>query len=168
MKNKREAVSQLSPDARCAELERELEATRLREKRLEALIEFAAQGIIAVDQRGRIVMVNAKTEQMFGYSREELIGKPLELLMPSRFRQAHAGHREGFFAHPRTRPMGLGMDLSGMRKDGDEFPVEISLSYVDEGGARVALGFITDITQRKRQEEQLRHTQKLESLCLLA
>lgn len=157
-----------TPEQRCAELERELQAVRLSEKRLQAFLEFAAQGVIAVDHCGQIVMVNAKTEEMFGYTRDELIGERLELLLPSRYREVHLDHRAGYFAHPRTRPMGLGMDLWGARKDGSEFPVEISLSYVDESGSRVALGFITDITERKRQDEQLRHTQKLESLGVLA
>jgi two-component system, chemotaxis family, CheB/CheR fusion protein len=161
-------VRQLSPEERVAELEAELDASRLAEKRLRAFLEFAAQGVIAVDSRGRIAMVNRKTEEMFGYTRQELLGQGMEMLLPERYRGSHSDHRKGFFAQPRTRPMGLGMDLSGARKDGSEFPLEISLSYVDEGGSRLALAFITDITERKRLDEQLRHTQKLESLGVLA
>jgi PAS domain S-box-containing protein len=158
----------LSLEERIAELEGELHASRLGEKRLRAFLEFAAQGVIAVDERGHIVMVNRKTEEMFGYTREDLLGQTMEILLPARYRGTHSDHRKGFFMQPRTRPMGLGMDLSGARKDGTEFPVEISLSFVDEGGSRVALAFITDISERKRLEEQLRHTQKLESLGVLA
>lgn len=163
------AAARVSPAAESyAQLVRELESAKLNEKRLRAFLEFAAQGVVAVNERGRIVMVNAKTEELFGYARDELMGRPLEILLPPRFREVHTQHRGEYFAHPRTRPMGLGMDLAGARKDGSEFPVEISLSYVDEGGSRLALGFITDITERKRVEEQLRHTQKLESLGVLA
>ena len=168
MHRKPEESATASPRETVRELKRQLEESRRSESRLRAYLELASQGLVAVNSRGRIVMVNVKTEEMFGYQREEMVGQPLELLLPARYRRAHAGHRKEYFARPRTRPMGLGMELSGVRKDGTEFPVEVSLSWVPEDGDRVAFGFITDISERKRLEEQLRQTQKLESLGVLA
>jgi two-component system, cell cycle sensor histidine kinase and response regulator CckA len=144
------------------------DALRQSEGKLLALLESAAQGIIAVDESGVISIVNAKTEEMFGYKREELLGRNLSVLVPERFRNVHEGHTAAYFAHPRTREMGQGMDLAGLRRDGTEFPVEISLSYVAEEEKRLALSFITDITERKRFDEQLRQTQRLESVGILA
>ena len=113
-------------------------------------------------------MVNAKTEELFGYAREELLDQPLEILLPERYRDTHTTERNGFFNAPRTRPMGIGFDLVGRRKDGTEIPVEVALSFISERGARVALGLVTDISERKRLDEQLRYTQKLETLGVLA
>src|SRR5207245_2166804 len=105
-------------------------ALRDSENRARVLLEAASEGVIVVDAAGRIVSVNGRTAQMFGYGREELIGAPLEILVPARLRERHVHHRRAFFAEPRVRPMGRGLDLAGCRKDGSEFPVEISLSYV--------------------------------------
>ena len=138
------------------------------EATLRAFLESASQGVVVIDSSGAIALVNAKTEEMFGYVRDELLGQPLEVLLPEKLRLLHIGRRATYFAQPHVRPMGVGLDLAGRRKDGTEFPVEISLSYIDRRGRRLALGFITDITERKRFEEQLRQTQKLESLGVLA
>lgn len=138
------------------------------EAKLRALLESAAQGILAVDLAGRITLVNAKVEEIFGYKREELLNQPLNLLIPERYHRSHDQYRASYFDRPKTRPMGLGMDLTGVRKDGTEFPLEISLSYVGERSETLALAFITDITDRKRIESQLRDTAKLESLGVLA
>jgi PAS domain S-box-containing protein len=156
------------PGGREAELQIELESCRRSEARLHAFLESASQGLVAADACGSIVMVNSKTEEMFGYAREELLGRPLETLLPPRYQHVHAEHRGDYFAHPRKRPMGFGMDLQGARKDGTEFPVEISLSWIEEDGSPLAFALITDISERKRLEENLRHTQKLESLGVLA
>ncbi|HET7341778.1 MAG TPA: ATP-binding protein [Methylomirabilota bacterium] len=121
----------------------------------EALLESASEGIVLVDTTGRITRVNAAAERMFGYPRAELVGQSLELLLPERVRGSHVGHRTGYFAEPRVRPMGIGLDLAGRRKDGTEFPLEISLSYVRSAEGPLAMAFITDITERKRVEAEL-------------
>jgi PAS domain S-box-containing protein len=112
--------------------------------------------------------VNAKTEEMFGYTRAELLGSGLEILLPENLRRAHIEHRTNYFLAPRSRPMGVGMELRGRKKDGTEFPVEISLSFVREAGGQLALALITDISARKQIELQMRQGQKLESMGVLA
>jgi PAS domain S-box-containing protein len=138
------------------------------EAKFTAFMESASEAIIAINHLGEIEVVNHKTEELFGYVREELVGRHLELLLPDSFRRAHVGHRKGFFAHPHARPMGIGMDLAGQRKNGQQFPVEISLNHVEVGGRALAFAFITDITARLRLEEQLRQSQKLEAVGQLA
>jgi PAS domain S-box-containing protein len=127
-----------------------------RDRLTEALLESATEGIILIDAAGRITLVNQAAERMFGYPRAELLGQTLEILLPERIRPGHVGHRTGYFAGPRVRPMGIGLDLSGRRKDGAEFPVEISLSYVETAEGILAMAFVTDITERKRAEAELR------------
>jgi PAS domain S-box-containing protein len=144
------------------------EALAASEARFRALLESAPQGVVAVDEKGHIALVNVKTEEMFGYSRDELLGRPLDILLPERYRAAHLEHQRHYFAHPRTRPMGLGLDLWGRGKNGSEFPLEISLSFVEQGGTQQALALITDITDRKKAEEHIRQAQKLESIGMLA
>jgi two-component system, chemotaxis family, CheB/CheR fusion protein len=145
-----------------------IEQLQRREARYRAFLEFASQGLVAVEASGTILLVNAKTEELFGYTRDELLGAQHEILLPKELRAGHVHHRARYFQQPRTRPMGVGMDLLGRRKDGTEFPVEISLSYIEEPSGILALAFITDITERKRIEDQLRETQKLEGLGVLA
>jgi PAS domain S-box-containing protein len=130
------------------------------ESRFRALFDSASQGVLAVDDSGCITLVNAKTEEMFGYHRDELIGQPLDVLLPERYRTAHADHQRAYFLHPRSRAMGLGLDLSGRKKDGSEFPLEASLSFVEQGGSRMALALTTDITERKRTQEALRESEE--------
>jgi len=125
------------------------------EARLRSLFEAAPQAILTVSRNGQIALINRRTEEMFGYSRSEIVGQPLETLLPERYRRVHAGHRDGYFAKPHTRLMGTGMDLTGRRKDGTEFPIEVGLSYLDAGEERMALGLITDITERKRAADEL-------------
>ena len=144
------------------------EALRRSEEKVRAILEAAAEGVVIVSAEGRIDLVNAKTETMFGYDRKELIGGTLEILLPERFRGAHVGHRARYFVAPRARPMGLGLELSGRRKDGSEFPVEISLSFVTTESGLVALGFITDVTARRVLERSARQAEKLASLGTLA
>jgi len=117
-----------------------------------ALMETASQAILAMDRNGTIRLVNLMTETMFGYRRDELLGRPLGILLPERFQKRHAAHGAGFFAAPRNRPMGLGLDLLGRRKDGTEFPVEVSLSHIETKESMLAVCFVSDITERKLNE----------------
>jgi len=122
----------------------------------EALFNNAAIGIITVDNKGAIRLMNGFAERLFGYTKEEIIGQKLEVLIPQRFRKVHTTHREGFYENnPQSRPMGLGMDLYAITKDGKEFPVEVSLSAYDTPEGRFALAFISDISIRKKSEEEL-------------
>ena len=143
-------------------------ALRDSENRARVLLEAASEGVIVVDAAGRIVSVNGRTAQMFGYGREELIGAPLEILVPARLRERHVHHRRAFFAEPRVRPMGRGLDLAGCRKDGSEFPVEISLSYVQTEDGVQALGFVSDITERLAAERAARQADRLAAIGRLA
>ncbi len=128
--------------------------------KLQAYLESASQGVVTVNARGQIELVNARTEEMFGYRREELLGQTLELLLPERYRAAHAEHRGRYFSRPGVRPMGLGLELAGLRKDGTEFPIEIGLSYIRTKDGTVAMGLITEITERKRAEETLKASEQ--------
>jgi PAS domain S-box-containing protein len=119
------------------------------------LIESAPDAMIIVDDSGEIAIVNAQTEKMFGYDREEMLGNKIEMLLPERIREAHVGHREEFVAAPDLRPMGIGMELVGQRKDGSEFPVEISLSPVRTEKASFVSSVIRDVTDRKRMEAEI-------------
>ena len=119
-------------------------------------LETLPDAILAVDREGVILQVNSQVERLFGYSRGQLMGKRVEMLVPERFRGQHTGHREDFAVHPKTRRMGAGLELYGRRRNGSEFPVEISLSPVSIDGGMVVLSAIRDVTDRKRIELELR------------
>jgi PAS domain S-box-containing protein len=136
--------------------------------KLRAYFETAAQGIVRVDEQGRIEELNAKLLDLCGYSREELIGRELTILVPEDMRKTYARHIAGFFRAPRARPMGAGLELMARHKDGHEFPVEMGLSFVHAPEGIRALAFVSDITERKRSEATLLESQKLESLGVLA
>lgn len=138
------------------------------EKMLAALLESAAQAIISIDAAGRIVLANRRAEEMFGYARAELLGGRMEMLLPENRRAVHTHEREEYFARPHNRPMGIGMELAGRRKDGTEFPVEVSLSYVEMDEGLFAIAFVSDTSQRRQLEEQLMHAQKMEAVGRLA
>jgi PAS domain S-box-containing protein len=135
------------------------EALRDSEGKVRALLESASEGILVIDAGGRIVLLNAQMARMFGYTREELLGRPMEVLVPEALRGRHVGHRAGYAANPRVRSMGRGLDLTGRRRDGSEFPVEISLSYSETEDGTLAMAFVTDITERKRTEDALRRSE---------
>lgn len=118
----------------------------------EGLLESAPDAIVIVDTEGRIVMVNRQAERLFGYSREELIGQPVELLVPRALEEAHRNHRLAYMGHPATRPMGIGLELSARRRDGTEVPVEISLSPLETPGGLLVTSIVRDISERKALE----------------
>jgi two-component system sensor kinase FixL len=129
------------------------------ERRFRLVVEAAPNAMVMINQTGAIVMVNVQAERVFGYSRDELLGQPVEKLVPQRFCGHHPGLREAFFAAPRTRPMGAGRDLYGLRKDGSEFPVEIGLNPIETEEGMMVLSAIVDITERKTAEAALRESQ---------
>jgi PAS domain S-box-containing protein len=126
------------------------------EERFRALLEAAPDAMVITRSDGTITLVNAQTEELFGWDRAELVGKPIETLVPDRFRGVHAQHRAGFSDESRRRPMGAGLDLVAVKDDGTEFPVEISLSPIHSHGVRFVSAAIRDVTDRKRVEEQIR------------
>jgi PAS domain S-box-containing protein len=135
---------------------RDITERKRSEERFRRVVESAPNAIVLVDQKGKIVLVNAQTERLFGYARQELHGQPIEMLVPQRFRSHHPGHRDSFFAQPSTRSMGAGRDLYGVRKDGQEVPVEIGLNPIETGEGVQVLASIIDITERKKAEEKIR------------
>ena len=126
----------------------------------EELLESSPDAIIVTDLEGRITGANAHLEKLFGFYRSELLGQPVETLIPERFRSAHPAHRRTFHTEPRMRPMGVGVELYARRKDGSEFPVDIMLSPVETTEGRAVLSVIHDITEKKRAEEALRKSEE--------
>jgi PAS domain S-box-containing protein len=132
----------------------------LPDERFRRLLEAAPDAILQVDEEGRIILMNRVTEEMFGYSREELLGRPVEVLIPQELRQAHAGHRAHYRTQPSTRSMGTGLALEGLRKDGSRFPVEISLSPGSSQEGFHATAIVRDTTERKLADDRFRAAQE--------
>ncbi len=133
---------------------------------IRTLLESLAEGVVIIDSHGTILLVNARAEQMFGYPKKELVGKSHGLLLPERLRAVHEGHVAHFFDDPRIRPMGQLLDLVGRRKDESEFPVEISLSFLETINGYLALAFISDISLRKQYESSLQESEKLSHILV--
>jgi len=129
------------------------ERKRLEERCAEDLLEAAPDAMVVVNQAGRMILINRQTEILFGYQREEILGRSVEFLIPRRFHERHQAHRITFFFQPRIRPMGANLQLSGLRKDGTEFPVEISFSPIQTSEGILVTSAIRDISERKMAED---------------
>jgi len=167
-----------------ASISRDITERQRAETMFEGLLEAAPDAIIGVTRDGTITLINAQAERLFGYPRDELLGRPVDVLVPERLRTAHVEHRDGYFTQPRNRPMGAGAALTAVRKDGTEFPAEISLSSVDTDKGKIVTTSIRDVTdrliaqaererliaqaERDASERRLQHARRLESLGELA
>ncbi|HKV06256.1 MAG TPA: PAS domain S-box protein [Candidatus Acidoferrales bacterium] len=151
------------------ESNRDITIRKRQEEKFRSLLESAPDAMVIVNQEGDIQLVNTQTEKLFGYSRQELLGQPVEILVPPRFQAHHVANRRGYSQAPRTRSMGAGLELYGRRKDGAEFPVEISLSPLQTDEGTLVSSAIRDVTDRRQTEERIRRlnselTQKLAEL----
>jgi PAS domain S-box-containing protein len=134
----------------------DISARKRQEERFRRVVEAAPNAMVMVSAAGRIEMVNTQAERVFGYSRSELLGKKMDMLVPERFRRHHPGLRSAFFADPHSRPMGAGRDLYALKKDGSEFPVEIGLNPIETDEGPMVLSAVVDISDRKQKEERIR------------
>ena len=147
----------------------DITARKRAEARFRAVVESSPNGMVMIDRDGKIVLVNREIERLFGYGRDELLGRPIEVLVPERLRARHPAFRDTFFASPQTRAMGAGRDLFGVRNDGREIPVEIGLNPLETDEGLFVLASVVDIMQRKRSEQELRRSnEELERFAYVA
>jgi PAS domain S-box-containing protein len=156
-------MNETGEKARQRDIERALEKS---EARFRQVVESAPNAMVMINGAGLIEMVNAQAEMVFGYSRGELLGQPVEMLVPERFRGHHPELRHAFFGDPRSRPMGAGRDLYGLRKDASEFPVEIGLNPIETEEGPMVLSAIVDISDRKLREDRLQAALKEKEILL--
>ncbi|HEY2137305.1 MAG TPA: PAS domain S-box protein [Xanthobacteraceae bacterium] len=140
---------------------RDMTEQKLAEEKFRLAVDASPSGIVMIDAAGKIVLVNAETERMFGYARDELLGQPVDILVPIAMRGPHARHRAEFLARPEARRMGSGRELYGLRKDGSDFPVEIGLNPIDTPSGRLVLGMIVDITESRKAQEALLDSERM-------
>ena len=134
----------------------DISARKRLEERFQRVVEFAPSAMVMINAAGQIEMVNTQAERVFGYARAELLGRPVEMLVPERFRKHHPGLRQSFMGDPKSRPMGAGRDLYGLRKDGSEFPVEIGLNPIETDEGTMVLSAIVDISIASRRKRIFR------------
>ena len=161
-------LGQRAQDELLAQQKRSVEAMRMAEAKFRGLLESAPDPLVAVNQDGRIVVVNAQAEKTFGYKREELLGQPMDILVVERLREKCWAYRNKFFKGPERPPAGATLELFGLRKDGSEFPVEINLSLLETEDGLWGSAAIRDLTERRKLENQFRQAQKMESIGTLS
>jgi len=136
--------------------------------RARGYFESSVEGIVSADSNGMIRQLNPRGQELFGYHEMELVGQPIEVLVPQRFRYRHEAHRGAFFTAPKSRVMGRGMEIAGRRKDGSEFPAEISLNVVHTHRGKLVIAFVTDISERRAMEREARRNETVDALAAVA